>query len=68
GQSTPSFVVGLLIIYMLSVGFGALPTMGEFSPFWKDPLRNLSQLIFPAITLGLAFAASVTRISRSAML
>lgn len=42
--------------------------MGEFSPFWKDPLRNLSQLIFPAITLGLAFAASVTRISRSAML
>lgn len=68
GQSTPSFVVGLLIIYVLSVGFGALPTMGEFSPFWQDPLRNLSQLIFPAITLGLAFAASVTRISRSAML
>jgi peptide/nickel transport system permease protein len=42
--------------------------MGEFSPLWQDPLRNLGQLILPAITLGFAFAASVTRISRSAML
>ncbi|MHB1103901.1 MAG: ABC transporter permease [Devosia sp.] len=68
GQSTPSFVLGLLIIYALSAGFGVLPIMGEFSPLWRDPLANLSQLIFPAITLGFAFAASVTRISRSAML
>jgi peptide/nickel transport system permease protein len=42
--------------------------MGEFAPLRQDPLRNLSQLILPAITLGFAFAASVTRISRSAML
>ena len=68
GQSTPSFVFGLLIIYVLSVYFGYLPPMGTFTPFLTDPLANLSQLIFPAITLGLAFAASVTRISRSAML
>ncbi|RUW49912.1 MULTISPECIES: ABC transporter permease [unclassified Mesorhizobium] len=68
GQSTPSFVLGLLIIYTLSAGFGVLPAMGEFAPLWQDPLRNLSQLILPAITLGFAFAASVTRIARSAML
>lgn len=68
GQSTPSFVFGLLIIYVLSVYFGYLPAMGTFTPLFVDPLANLSQLIFPAITLGLAFAASVTRISRSAML
>lgn len=68
GQSTPSFVLGLLIIYILSAGFGVLPTMGEFTPLWVDPLRNLGQMILPAITLGFAFAASVTRISRSAML
>jgi peptide/nickel transport system permease protein len=68
GQSTPSFVFGLLIIYVLSVYFGYLPAMGTFTPLFADPLANLSQLIFPAITLGLAFAASVTRISRSAML
>ncbi|TIX15038.1 MAG: ABC transporter permease, partial [Mesorhizobium sp.] len=68
GQSTPNFVLALLIIYTLSAGFGVLPAMGEFAPLWQDPLRNLGQLILPAITLGFAFAASVTRISRSAML
>jgi peptide/nickel transport system permease protein len=68
GQSTPNFVVGLLIIYVLSVWFGFLPPMGTFTPLYVDPLANLGQLIFPAITLGFAFAASVTRISRSAML
>jgi peptide/nickel transport system permease protein len=68
GQSTPNFVLGLLIIYLLSVWFGIVPTMGTFTPLFVDPLANLGQLIFPAITLGFAFAASVTRISRSAML
>lgn len=68
GQSTPNFVFGLLIIYGLSTVFGVLPTMGAFTPLWEDPLANLGQLILPAITLGFAFAASVTRISRSAML
>jgi peptide/nickel transport system permease protein len=68
GQSTPSFVIGLLIIYVLSVYFGMLPTMGTFTPLHVDPLANLAQLIFPALTLGFAFAAAVTRIARSAML
>lgn len=68
GQSTPSFVLGIMIIFVLSVAFGVVPPMGIFTPLWQDPLANLSQLIFPAITLGFAFAASVTRISRSAML
>ncbi|GAA5618280.1 ABC transporter permease [Brucella anthropi] len=68
GQSTPSFVLGLLFIYILSAGFGVLPTMGEFTPLWVNPWQNFLQMILPAITLGCAFAASVTRISRSAML
>jgi peptide/nickel transport system permease protein len=68
GQSMPSFVFGLLAIYILSVGFGVLPSMGEFHAFFQDPLGNLGQMILPAATLGLAFAASVTRVARSAML
>jgi peptide/nickel transport system permease protein len=68
GQSTPSFVLGLVMIYVLSVYFGVLPPMGTFTPIYLNPLANLGQLILPAITLGFAFAASVTRISRSAML
>ena len=68
GQSTPGFVVGLLLIFALSVGFGVLPPMGRFVPLTEDPLANLSQMILPAITLGTAFAAAVIRIARSAML
>lgn len=68
GQSTPSFVIGVLIIYVLSVFFGFVPAMGTFTPLFVDPLASIGQLIFPAVTLGFAFAASVTRISRSAML
>lgn len=68
GQSTPNFVFALLAIYVLSVGFGVLPAMGEFTHFLENPLRNLGQMILPALTLGFAFAAAVTRISRSAML
>lgn len=68
GQSTPSFVIGVLIIYLLSVFFGMVPAMGTFTALTVDPLASIGQLFFPAITLGFAFAASVTRISRSAML
>ncbi|MEM7721283.1 MAG: ABC transporter permease [Pseudomonadota bacterium] len=68
GQSMPNFVVALLAIYILSVGFGVLPTMGRFIPFSEDPLGNLAQMILPAIALGTAFAAAVTRITRAAML
>ena len=68
GQSMPNFVVALLAIYALSVGFGVLPTMGRFVPFTEDPLGNLAQMILPSIALGTAFAAAVTRISRAAML
>jgi peptide/nickel transport system permease protein len=68
GQSTPSFVFGLVLIYLLSVNFHVLPAMGSFTPLFVDPLGNLAQMILPSITLGFAFAAAVTRISRSAML
>ncbi|MBR9762630.1 MAG: ABC transporter permease [Rhodobacteraceae bacterium] len=68
GQSTPGFVVGLLLIFSLSVFFGVLPRMGSFVPFRQDPVGNLAQMILPALTLGTAFAAAVIRVSRSAML
>src|SRR6185437_6752860 len=57
GQSTPNFVLALLIIFVLSVGFGTLPAMGDFIPLTSDPIGNLGQMILPAIVLGFAFAA-----------
>lgn len=68
GLAMPSFLVGTLIIYALSVFFGVLPNAGDYVSFLENPLRNLQQLLFPAITLGLAFSASVMRTTRSSML
>ena len=68
GLAVPNFLLGTLIIFALSVYFGILPNAGNYVDFTEDPLRNLQQLIFPAITLGFAFAASVMRMTRSPML
>ena len=68
GQSIPNFVVALLSIYVFSVYFGVLPTMGRYVLFSENPLGNLGQMILPAFALGTAFAAAVTRITRASML
>lgn len=68
GLALPNFWLGTLFILILSSYFGIMPNSGDFVAFTKNPLRNLTQLLFPAITLGFAFTASVMRTTRSAML
>jgi peptide/nickel transport system permease protein len=68
GLSMPNFWLGTLIILVLSRYFGLMPNSGNFTSFFVAPLDNLKQMIFPAITLGFAFTASVMRTTRSAML
>jgi len=68
GLSMPNFWLGTLIILILSRYFGIMPNSGNFTNFFVAPLENLKQMIFPAITLGFAFTASVMRTTRSAML
>ncbi|MEZ4668309.1 MAG: ABC transporter permease [Anaerolineae bacterium] len=68
GLAMPSFLVGTLIIYVLSVYFKILPNSGDYVSFAEDPSRNLQQMFFPAVTLGFAFSASVMRTTRSSML
>jgi peptide/nickel transport system permease protein len=68
GLSTPNFWLGALIILALSTIFHVMPNAGQFTPITENPLRNLGQLIFPALTLGVEFAASVMRTTRAVML
>jgi peptide/nickel transport system permease protein len=68
GLAVPNFLLGTLIIYVLSVYFGILPNSGNYVSFFEDPGANLQQLIFPAIAMGFSFAASVMRMTRSSML
>ena len=67
GLAAPAFWIGMLIIMGLLTAFQWMPPM-TFVPFYRDPIGNLSQLIFPALAIGYRFAAVVTRMTRSAML
>ena len=40
----------------------------DYVPIWQDPLRNLSMVIFPALTVGYRTSAVTMRMTRSAML
>ena len=68
GLAAPNFLVATVLIYVLSVYFGYLPNAGNYVGITVAPFQNLEQMMLPALTLGLAFSASVMRTTRSAML
>jgi ABC-type dipeptide/oligopeptide/nickel transport system permease component len=59
GLSTPTFVLGLILILVLSVQWRLLPATGAGT--W-------GHYILPAVTLGLPAAAVVARMARSSLL
>ncbi|MFB6254955.1 MAG: ABC transporter permease [Halobacteriaceae archaeon] len=66
GISMPNFWLGILLILIFGVKLSVLPVYGYVSPF-KDPIAGIKHLILPAITLGTALAAIVTRMTRSSV-
>ena len=67
GIGVPTFVVGVLTIYLLVTLFGWLPPLG-YADLWDDPFRNLQQMIFPALALAFYNLAFTARVTRSSML
>jgi peptide/nickel transport system permease protein len=67
GVALPTFWSGILIVYALASFFQWLPPLG-YATVWDDPLTNLEQLIFPALTLAFADLAFTARVTRSSML
>jgi peptide/nickel transport system permease protein len=68
GLSLPSFWLGTLIIVLFALYLRWLPNTGGYVDFVRDPITNLSLMLFPAVTLGVALAAATMRMTRSAML
>lgn len=79
GIAIPSFWLGIMLIlgillvtqwwteYFYGVRQPWLPPI-TFVSFFEDPLRNLQQLIWPAIATGFRYSAVATRMTRAAML
>ena len=73
GIATPSFwlgIVSILLVLDVSNAITGTPWMPpiDYVPIWKDPIRNLSMAVLPAITVGYRYAAVSMRMTRSAML
>ena len=73
GIATPSFwlgIVSILVVLDISHAIFGAPGMPpiDYVPFWQDPLRNLSMVILPALTVGYRYSAVTMRMTRSAML
>lgn len=67
GMAIPDFWLGVLLILGFSLRFDWLPPGGYVSII-NHPLDGFRHLILPAVALGTAFSASLTRMIRSSML
>jgi peptide/nickel transport system permease protein len=73
GLSFPTFLLGLLLLYLLyyqlttSLGVNLFPA-GGYVPLTQDPLSWAHHLILPWFTLALTEAAIYVRITRGSML
>lgn len=76
GISLPTFLIGILLIYLFSVTLGWLPSFGrgevvKIGDWWTTGLLTASgwkALILPAITLGLFQMTLIMRLVRAEML
>ena len=75
GVSLPTFLIGILLIYVFAVALGWLPSFGRGDTvrlgFWTTGLlteSGLRAIILPAITLGLYQMTLIMRLVRSEML
>lgn len=59
GISLPSFVIGPMLVYVFAVKLGWLAPSGRFD--WSD-------IVLPAVTLGAALSAILTRMVRSSVI
>ena len=75
GVSLPTFVIGILFIYLFSVILGILPSFGRGEVvdlgFWNTGFLNLSgikAIILPSITLSLFQMTYIIRLVRAEMM
>lgn len=67
GLAIPGFWLATLIIILPAIWWHTTVPL-TFTPFLRDPIGNLHQMVFPALTLGIAQSAILMRLTRSSML
>jgi peptide/nickel transport system permease protein len=67
GISMPNFFLAILLIFVFALKLRWLPPIG-YTPITADWIANLKGMILPALTLGAATAAVISRQLRSSLL
>lgn len=66
GLALPSFWIGLLVLLLPSLWWNYAPP--QYADLWDDPVTNLRLMLPAASVLGIAVAASTSRLVRATML
>src|SRR5262245_47503763 len=65
--AVPGFWLATLAITLPALWFRWTPPL-RYTPLWVDPGRNLSQMLIPAVILGIGLSGGVMRLTRAQML
>ena len=67
GLSIPNFWLATMLLLALG-NAGAIASIGIYVGFFADPVRNLTVMLLPSFSLGIALAAVIMRFIRSSLL
>lgn len=68
GIAVPVFWIGILLVWLLALQLGLLPSGGFPRTDWEIPVEALRSLALPVTTIVVVMSASLTRYVRSAVL
>jgi peptide/nickel transport system permease protein len=68
GLSIPNFWLGTMLLLFLPGRILPIASIGIYVRFFTDPIRNLTVMVLPALSLGLVLAAVIMRFVRSSVL
>lgn len=68
GLAVPSFILGTVLVVLLSSKFHYFPSSKSFVGLFTNPWLNFQQIVFPAFVLSLGIGAAILRTTRAAVL
>jgi peptide/nickel transport system permease protein len=68
GLSIPNFWLGTMLLLLLPGRVLPIASIGVYLRFFANPIGNLTVMVLPAFSLGIALAAVVMRFVRSSLL
>lgn len=64
--AAPSFLIGVLLVYLFGVNLSVLPT-GGYIPIWEDFGESVRHLVLPIATMSFFFSGLLTRFLKSSL-